>query len=281
MVVIKFLQDFPLFLAQFPLWIKIFFSLWLVGLFILLFIFLLYPRNANEMGSKNSEIRRSSSASATTDTIEQTAKAPPYPTSSNSHWEAVRSGELELDCSSYRAAAEPAVYTYPRIVCETLAELRSNMKLIAQYRLALQERDELVPDSPPTYQAAERFMSASGDKFTDPYGPKKERLEGLIQELQTASSTLSRAQTQEDLINWQSAGEFTIDDLFIANGFLDWIVSYTTKDILSPTQLHRFGPFYERAFPEGRAVTFVSRALGDYTTAENGAEYVDILGAFD
>ncbi len=203
-------------------------------------------------------------------------------TFSESHWEALRAGELVLDCSPYRMAANPNVYTYTRTACEALAELRSNMRLLSQYREASEDSSKPIPTSLFTYSSIKNFIVR--EKFETPYGLKKEKLNGLVEELQVASLALAEAQTHAQLVREQLQSQFTIDDLFIYNGFLDWIVSHEMKDELRPPEIYELGPFYDRAFPRQNqqdAVAFVVRESEPYADVEEGVEYVTILSAFD
>ncbi len=179
-------------------------------------------------------------------------------------------------------AANPNVYTYSRIACEALAELRSNMRLLAQYHIALESSDNLVSEPLFTYKAIQSYISQ--ESFTGPHGPEKETFERLVKELQVASLSLSRVRTKADLIRWQSEGRFTVDDLFISNGFLDWIVGYSVKNTLSPAEMSRLGPFHDRAFPypgNQVVVTFAVRYLKTDIYPEDSVEYPILLGIFD
>lgn len=266
MNVLSTLERLVPFLEQYPSWVKGIIALWIIFSAVLIVILLVVPRNTVEVGS----------------TDQETPGPPRQLTSSYSHWEAFQSKELELDCSPYRMVANPNVYVYSRIACEALAELRSNMGLLARYHTALEGSNSSVPEPLFVYKATEKYIAQ--EKFAEPYGPKKEKLERLIEELRIASSTLSEARTKADLIKWQSEDRFTVDDLFISHGFLDWLIGYQVKDKLTPAEMSKFGPFYDRAFPYPNrqgTVTFAVRDLKHYAYSEEGVQYVTILSAFD
>ena len=156
------------------------------------------------------------------------------------------------------------------------------MRLLAQYHIALESSSSSIPKSLFVYKATESYIAQ--EKFAEPYGPRKEKLERLVKELQIASSALSKAHTKADLIRWQSEDRFTVDDLFISNGFLDWLIGYQVKDKLTPAEMSKLGPFYDRAFPypnQQGTVIFAVRDLKHYAYSEEGVEYATILSAFD
>lgn len=254
------------FLQQYPIWVRGLVALWIIFSATLLIVLLVVPRNTKRIAS----------------TAQETLGPPRQITSSYSHWEAVQSNEFELDCSPYRMVASSGIYTYSRIVCEALAELRSNMRLLAQYHVALESPDASVPEPILGYKAIQSYIAQ--EKIAIPYGPEKKALERLIKELQAASLSLLGIDTKADLIRWQSEGRFTIDDLFVSNGFLDWIMGYLMKDKLTPAEMSKLGPSHDRAFPyldQQSATMFAVRELKHYAYPEEGAAYLTIPSAFD
>lgn len=252
------------FLEQYPNWVRTTTAIWVLFSAILLVILLFVPRNVKKAND-----------------TEEVLGPPHQLLSDRSHWEAVQANKLALDCSAYRMIANPNIYTYSRTACEVLAELRSNMRLLARYHIALEGADTVVPEASFIYDAVKRYISQ--ERFAEPYGPRKGKLERLVGELEVASLSLSGIRTQAELIKWQSEDRFTIDDLFIANGFLDWIVGYQVKDKLTPAEISQLGPFYDRAFPysDQSATTFAVRELRHYSYSDEGAAYITILSAFD
>lgn len=253
------------FLEQYPNWVRGIIAVWVLFSAVLLITLLVVPRNTKKLNS-----------------TEEAIGPPRQLISSNSHWEAVKANKLGLDCSAYQIAANPSIYTYLRTACEALAELRSNMQLLVRYHIALESSDSFVSEVPLVYGAVRRYIVQ--EKFTEPYGPTKETLERLVSELEVASSTLLDIHTKADLIKWQTEERFTVDDLFISNGFLDWIIGYQVKDKLTPAEVSQLGPFYDRAFPyldQQAATVFAVRELKHYSYPEEGAAYVTILSAFD
>src|SRR6266542_1685985 len=68
------------------------------------------------------------------------------------------------------------------------------------------------------FDATESFISLM---FTqEEYGPKKDKLLPLIRDLK--SKTLPAEGSREALARWNIGSDYTLDDLFIGTGFLEW-----------------------------------------------------------
>jgi hypothetical protein len=131
-----------------------------------------------------------------------------------------------------------------------------------------------VAVGPLRYDAITRFIRTSHTE--EEYGPKKNKLLTLVQDLESKAPPTEGS--REVLAKWNVTSGYTLDDLFIANGFLEWIVGHAARS-LRPSEFYRLGPFYDEAFPPDERKHLVFRALKEYAAPDS--QYVEIVSAFD
>ncbi len=244
-------------LQEYPLWIRIASVVWVVLGAMLIGAFVLIPRSPASSG------RTPVSVEARQRSI-------------GSHFEAALAGVLELDCSRHRIAATPGVFTSERLVCEALAELRQDLSHLAQLRRVLLGQAATADMRPLRYDATESFISLM---FTqEEYGPKKDKLLPLIRDLK--SKTLPAEGSREALARWNIGSDYTLDDLFIGTGFLEWLVGHQARNF-RPSEFYQLGPFYDQAFPTTERQHLVFRSFEHYTGPNTVTAYLYIVSAFD
>jgi len=252
-----FLRGLLGFLQEYPLWLRIAAVAWLVIGAMVVGALVLIPRSPASSG------RAAVSAEARQGSV-------------GSHFEAALAGLLDLDCSRHRIAATPGVFTFERLICESLAELRQDLSHLAQLRRVLVGQSASTDMRPLHYDATVRFISSA---FTEEeYGPKKNKLIALVNDLK--SKALPAKGSREALARWNIGSDYTLDDLFIATGFLEWLVGHQARKI-PPSEFYQLGPFYDQAFPTTERQHLVFRSFEHYAGPNTATAYLYIVSAFD
>jgi hypothetical protein len=224
-----FLRSLVLFFDEYPYWVRYVVVIWIVATAGVLAILVL-ARNAVFSESRDTNIRGPRSSSLV-----------------NSYYTAVQAGFLsQLDCRRFRIESEPGLITIENSACEALSELRSNMKLVAQYREAVTGKAKSLPSGQFHYLKTKDFFEFFF-KESD-HGPYKKHFLSLLDRMTQSGTELVNLRALDQLHQWHASGPMTVDDLFIGNSFLDWIIGTEVKERVSIGELVRLGPFYEMSF---------------------------------
>lgn len=252
------------FLEHYPNWIKLTLVSWIVVTAFLVAIFIYFYQSTPIINADQLTDKVSSSMS-----INQI----------DSSFQASKAGLLELNCSRYRSNAHLNIHTLERRVCESLSEIRSNMNAIRLLKEFKEDSSKGLPKLKLNLVVTKSYFRSD---FTEiDYGPRKEKIEALIVEIIEAEDTLNNITSISSLHQWEASSQLTLDDLFIAFGFLDWIIGFDSKgsNNISPSEFFRFGPFFNYAFS--------GNDLDDIAVIEFNhdgdiiVDYVTILSSFD
>jgi len=197
----------------------------------------------------------------------------------DSSFRASQLGLLELDCSRYISKAHLNIHTLERRICESLSELRSNMNAVRLLKEFKENPSKDLPNLKLNLVVTESYFNS---EFTEvDYGPKKDKIKVLIEEIIEAENSLNKITSINTLHKWEASNKLTLDDLFIAFGFLEWVVGYDAKDSgdISPSEFFRFGPFFDHAFSGDELDDVIVNEFNH--DGEIIVDYMTILSDFD
>jgi hypothetical protein len=223
------IRSLLLFFDEYPYWVRYAVVIWILATAAVLGILVLARQAENAEGS-NIHGKNATSMSMV-----------------DSYYGAIETGLFSpLDCQRHRVASHRELITIENSACEALSELRSNMKLLAQYREAATAKAKNLPDGSFKYSKVSHFFDLFFKEL--PQGPYKRHFLSLIERMAQSGTELVSFRAVSQLHQWNASGRMTIDDLLIGNSFLDWAIGTEIKDRISVSELVRLGPFYEMSF---------------------------------
>ncbi len=261
------------FLDQYPGWVRAAIALWIIFSACMLVVLLIVPR------SGVTESGKESSTSEDNDVVSETAKI--NTAEINNHWDAAKLGILKLDCGQYRMPANPGISTAATEFCEVIAEARHNMMILVRLRRVLLGDDEDFPNDIIRSDKLKRHFENTYSEVKN--GPKKDIILGVIDYLEALKEKLLTISSRTQLSQWNFSSVMTIDDMIIANGTLDYLISWDARERLSPKEIFSLGPFYEFAFPseeKGRLILKEYERVADEPDGPIGS-YDEVIGLWD
>ena len=243
---------------EFPYWVRYVVVIWLLATVTVVAVLVLFRTPSTKQETKTTNAPDSSLVT--------------------SYYVAARKGVFsQLDCRRFRIESQPNVVTLESTACEALAELRSNLKLLAQYRDALLSAAATTPPDSFEYSKSKIFFESFFEEL--PHGPYKRHFISLLEKMAKAGTELATLRTRPSLHQRQASAELTIDDLIIGNSFLDYVIGTEIKQKMPLWELVRLGPFYSRTFdPEVEEQTLTREFRDD---SGKPMDFSYIVGLYD
>lgn len=241
-------------LPQYPIWIKVLMFLWLGFSAILIGLLIFVPRIQETKSDDLSGVQE-----------------PTY----DYQYQYLLQSYSPIECDRHVIHSQPRLSTLERRVCETFKALREAMKRLAEVRNSLLVGNEFSNSIEGVH--IDRVKSyIDSDYSEEAYGPKKEKINELIVSVDTFLEEAAQLTSRDSFQRFESKSEFSLDDIILALGFLDFLVAYDARSKIPPHKYIRFGPFFENMFPPN---TYALRAFTDYDAPDQ--QFSTLVSAFD